>query len=117
MKLKLLDLTSTDDLKQKSLAEATARILVEKYPAHNWTIGWQGGSIWFKNKAISDEFGMWLHPEMSATFSEYKDKVVRFAGELLERAHMVRGAWKGNQAVVLEGLDADAKFKFDLERR
>lgn len=100
---KVVDLTTMADYQQHTTAKEIADTLFRHYPGHLWAVGWQGGSVWIKNLNISCEFGMYIHPDLSYSASELAAKAVRMGGELLERAHMKRGAGNGDRAQVLEG--------------
>lgn len=95
-------LTEQDDIRDVSLCKDIGETLHKHYPDHLWAVMVQGGTIVIQNLNISTRMGMRF--PISKYYADPGNKeVIRKAGELLERAHMFRGAYDGEQAKILEG--------------
>lgn len=87
------------------MAMGMVRDLCRQYPGHSWFVVIRGGIVHVKDMDISPDWGMCIH------YSDIKDdandrtrKVLRAAGEFLERARVKRG--EGSKAVTsVEGID------------
>lgn len=95
--------SDVQDLRDISLAREIGEILNEHYPGHLWTAYIAGGVAFVKNLRLSSRMGMALHLDNMTDAGVRKKKVIRAGGEFLERAHWVRGAYKGDAPKVLEG--------------
>ncbi len=93
-----------------TLAKQAADLLNSHYPGHLWAVNVnsEGGVMVIKNLAIASSYGMVLHLK-----NVYQDPtlkcVVKSGGEFLERAHMMRGRWSGEDAKELEGVKTEHK--------
>jgi hypothetical protein len=88
-----------------SLVKNVADTLYKHYPGHAWAVGPSNDysmlAIW--NEALSTRYGMWIR--VNDIDPEYKN-VMRWAGELLERAKLSRGRADDDE---YESLDRDFK--------
>lgn len=84
-------------------AKEVGDALNEHYPNHLWAVSWQGGVLVVKNLAISTFYGFVLKYSDAHSASQLKKNAIKAGGELLERAHMIRGKWDGEFAKALEG--------------
>ena len=103
--IRLVELTSQDDIADMEKAKEVGDTLSRHYPHHLWAVGFQGGALVVKNLAISSHYGFVIKHASTATASELAHKAVVAGGELLERAGMARGAWDGQAATRLDGSD------------
>jgi len=106
--IQTVDITSYDEetVFMEATAKTAAQILADSYPEHLWAVGWHPGfCLAIKNMAIPGNYGFTIDVPKCATSSEFKRAVLWGGGEMLERAHMKRGAWDGEFAKVLEGAD------------
>lgn len=98
--------TESADPANLPMAKEIAEILVAAYPSHSWYVRIDGGLVIIKNLAISTQAGMVRHlTTLDHDAAARKRDVIRAAGEFLEAAHMRRGAYEGEAARVLEGVD------------
>lgn len=88
------------------LAKRAAELLNKHYPGHLWAVNVnsEGGVMIIKNYRLSFSYGMVLHLRNIYADPSLR-RVIRAGGELLERAHMVRGRATGEEARVLEGVE------------
>ena len=101
--------TESADPANLPMAKEIAEILSVAYPNHSWFVRIDGGLVIIKNLAISATAGMVRHlTTLDHDAAARKRNVIMAAGEFLEAAHMRRGAYDGESARVLEGVD---KFK------
>tara|TARA_R110002020_G_scaffold316807_2_gene532169 strand:- start:5662 stop:6006 length:345 start_codon:yes stop_codon:yes gene_type:complete len=88
-----------------SMVKNVADTLEKHYPGHAWAVGPSNDysmlAIW--NEALSMNYGMWVR--VNEIDPEYKN-IMRWAGELLERATLSRGA--ANQEEI-ESLNRDVR--------
>lgn len=91
-------------------AKEMSDILHEAYPRHLWAVTCEGdkGIATVRNMALSGEWGFVLKLNEIYTASDWKKKIVRAGGELLERFCLDR--CEGNQ-------DAIAGLKNDFSGR
>lgn len=92
------------ELSDMKLAMEIANKLNQHYPGHLWAvhINSEQGYATIKNFRISTKYGMFI--KLSTIYADRSlKKVVRFAGELLERAEMKRGKSNMELAKVLQG--------------
>ena len=93
-----------------SLVKNIAEVLHAKYPGHLWAVGPSNDysmlAIW--NEALSMKWGMWIRvQDIDPDFRN----VSSWAGELLERANVSRGAANFDELNNLErNIAGDAKF-------
>lgn len=84
-----------------SLVKNVADTLYKHYPGHLWAVGPSNDysmlAIW--NEALSNKYGMWIR--VNDIDPEYKN-IMRWAGELLERAKVTRGAANEDELASLE---------------
>ena len=94
-----------------SMVKNIADVLEKHYPGHAWAVGPSNDysmlAIW--NEALSMQWGMWIR--VNEIDPDYKN-VMRWAGELLERAKLSRGAANLSEIESLE-RDARGEVKFD----
>lgn len=102
--------TESADPANLPLAKEIAEILAFAYPNHSWFVRIDGGILIIKNLAISQNAGMVRKlSALDHDATARKRNVIMAAGEFLECANMRRGAYDGEKAKKLEGLDG--KFK------
>ena len=102
--------TESADPMNLPMAKEIAEILSAAYPSHNWYIRIDGGLLIIKNLAISTTASMCRHiTTLDHDATARKRDVILAAGEFLEAAGMRRGAYDGEAARQLEGLNG--KFK------
>lgn len=93
----------TQDIRDMDIAKDVAESLHKHYPGHLWAVSVQGGIVYIRNLAVSHSHGMVVH--LSSYYADPGNrKIITSAGELLERAHLKRGADNGDQAIILEGV-------------
>ena len=84
-----------------SLVKNVADVLDKHYPGHLWAVGPSNDysmlAIW--NEALSMRYGMWIRVE--DIDPDYKN-IMLWAGELLERANVSRGAANEEELSSLE---------------
>lgn len=86
------------------MAKECAETLTAAYPNHSWAVRIDGGVLFIKHFGISGSVGMCRHmSQIDHDAAVRKKEVIRAAGELLERAHLARGANTGDPISVLEG--------------
>lgn len=93
-----------------NMAKEMSDVLFEAYPNHLWAVTCEGdkGIATIRNLALSGEWGFILKLNECYTASDWKKKIVRAGGELLERFNLYRGT--GNQ-------DAISSLKNDFSGR
>lgn len=102
--------TESADPANLPLAKEVAEILTFAYPNHSWYVRIDGGLLIIKNLAISQNAGMVRKlSTLDADATARKRNVIMAAGEFLEAAHMRRGAYEGEVAKKLEGLNGEFK--------
>ena len=93
-----------------SLVKNVADTLDKHYPGHLWAVGPSNDysmlAIW--NEALSNRYGMWIR--VNDIDPEYRN-IMRWAGELLERAKVTRGAANEDELASLE-RDSLGEAKF-----
>lgn len=91
------------DVRDMTIAKDVAETLHKHYPGHLWAVSVKSGVIFIRNLSISSSHGMCVHLD-----SYYADpsnlKIIRFAGELLERANLRRGQDTGDVVTNVDGL-------------
>ena len=89
-----------------NMAKEMSDILHEAYPRHLWAVTCEGdkGIATVRNMALSGEWGFVLKLSEIYTASDWKKKIVRAGGELLERFCLAR--CEGNQDAIA-GLKND----------
>lgn len=94
------------------MCKEIAEYLCGAYPGHSWHVRIDGGLLIIKNLAISPTAAMVRKfSTIAHDAKKRKHDVVIAAGEFLEAAHMKRGTYEGEKAIVLEGLPKGSKFK------
>lgn len=92
-----------------TMAKDIADLLFESYPGHLWAVHVRSGVATIHAMNISSLWGYVLHyANIAHNFGERKRKVLKAGGEILERAHLVRGERRDEVNTVLEGV-ADYK--------
>ncbi len=96
------------------MAKEIAETLHQVYPNHSWSVRIDGGVVVIKNFSISGTCGMVRKYEALKGDAMVRRKdVIMAAGELLERAHLRRGAYEGQRVETLE-RDKDVKWQAPL---
>lgn len=99
----MITIADVQDARDMTIAKDVAETLYKHYPLHMWAVTVRGGIIFIKNMSISSSHGMTVFLD-----SYYSDpgntKIIRFAGELLERANLRRGKDTGDEVTHVEGL-------------
>jgi hypothetical protein len=94
-----------------SLVKNVADTLEMYYPGHAWAVGPSNDysmlAIW--NEALSMKYGMWIR--INEIDPEYRN-IMRWAGELLERANVTRGKMNPDELMNLK-RDITGEAKFD----
>ena len=94
-----------------TLVKNVADTLQKHYPGHLWAVGPSNDysmlAIW--NHDLSHRYGMWIR--VTDIDPEYK-KIMHWAGELLERAKVTRGAANEEELMHLD-RDALGEVAFD----
>jgi hypothetical protein len=99
---------ATDLPKCKEVAET----LTTTYPGHNWWVTINDGMLIMKSLKVSSNAGMVVPlRRFDGDAARLKREVVMKAGEFLEAANLRRGAFQGENAKVLEGVQKNAKAK------
>lgn len=87
-------------------AKQASEWLVEAYPNHSWWVECKGGVMIIKHfmlAGLRGTIGMVRHMSaMEHDVAKRKKDIINSAGELLERAHMKRGANDGTVPNVFE---------------
>ncbi len=108
-----------DHHKRSMLQEATITSMVKNvadtlnkhYPGHLWAVGPSNDysmlAIW--NEGLSAKYGMWIR--VTDIDPEYRN-IMRWAGELLERAKVTRGKADETEMASLD-RDHTGEVKFD----
>lgn len=75
------------------LAKEMAEALHQAYPKHLWAVTAEGekGICTIRNLALSGLWGYVLHIPKIYSMSDFKRKVLRAGGEILERYRLARG--------------------------
>ena len=94
-----------------SLVKNVADVLYKHFPGHLWAVGPSNDysmlAIW--NEGLSSKYGMWIR--VTDIDPEYKN-IMRWAGELLERAKVTRGRANEQELLSLK-RDSMDEVKFD----
>lgn len=95
-------LTANDMIFAREMAET----LHAQYPNHLWAVTCEGekGIATIRNLALSGEWGYVLRLPAIYSMSQFKEKVIRAGGEILERFRLARG--KANDDAI-SGLAMD----------
>lgn len=94
----------TEHARDERMAAEMLHALLQHYPGHAWFITIKGGIVQIKDMDISDKWGMAIHyTQVDSDASVRQRKVIRSAGEWLERANHRRGA-KQDRITELEGI-------------
>jgi len=93
--------TANDEI----LAKRAADMLNKHYPGHLWAVNVNseetGGVLIIKNFSVSYRYGYILH---IAKLDAKLKKVLMAGGEILERARMARGSFKGATPDYIDGV-------------
>ena len=96
------------------LAKEINETLHLAYPNHSWWVRIDGGLVIIKHFSISGTCGMVRkYADLAGDAMVRKRSVISAAGELLERAHMRRGAYEEQSVTTLEH-DKDVKWQAPL---
>ncbi len=88
------------------IAMGMIRDLVKAYPGHAWFVVIRGGIVHVKDLDISPAWGMCLHySDIKSDASDRTRKLLRAAGEFLERANLKRGANTGQVVKHVDGIE------------
>ena len=95
--------TTLDDSYAKDAAES----LTAAYPNHSWWVECRQGLLIIKHFGISERIGMVRHTSsLNGSAAARKKEIARAAGELLERAGLPRGPYRGE---VVQNFEAGDK--------
>ncbi len=86
------------------VAGEIARALCEAYPGHPWHVAITGGLIVIKHLRMTAKWGMIRKYDAVHDANRLRREVVSAAGELLERAHMLRGRATEDRVSLVEGI-------------
>lgn len=104
----MLFTADAQDVRDIAMCKEVGEALHEHYPGHAWAVYCAGGMLHIKNLRLSNRYGMALKMSGLTDANVRKRKVIRSAGEFLERAGWSRAGFEGQAATHLEGND---KFK------
>lgn len=87
-------------------AKAILLTLWGAYPGHPWSVRVYDGGFFIKHLAFDGNYGMNCHlKDVTHDAAVMKKTIIRYAGEWLERAGMVRGRYDSDQEPTLvEGM-------------
>jgi len=92
-----------------TMAKDIADTLHNHYPGHLWAVNVRSGVATIHALNISSQWGFVLHyANIAHNAGERIKKVLRAGGEILERAHLVRGERRDEVNHILDGV-ADYK--------
>lgn len=91
------------DVRDIAMCKEVGEMLHAHYPGHAWAVYCAGGMLHIKNLRLSSRYGMALKMSGLTDAKVRKTKVIRSAGEFLERAGWARQAFEGQAATHLEG--------------
>lgn len=97
------------------MAKEMADALHTAYPGHIWAVS-VDGSIGFadvRNLALSGNWGYRLKLDKIYSASEFKKRVLRGGGEMLERYRMARGKFREDQYSDIP-MDFAGRLKADM---
>jgi len=98
----------------EQFAKEAAEALFDAYPNHSWWVECRGGIMIIKHFMLSGlrgVIGMVRHMSaMEHDAKKRKKDIIMSAGELLERAHMRRGAYTGDMPTIME-LETEQQVK------
>ena len=98
----------TDLPKCKEVAET----LTATYPGYNWWVTINDGMLIMKSLKVSPNAGMVVPLRLfDGDAARLKREVVMKAGEFLEAANLRRGAFQGENAKILEGVQGNKKAR------
>lgn len=97
------------------LAKRMSEILQRHYPGHSWGVNVDSRNkvATIKNFRLSGNWGFLLHLNPTYSASEYDVRVMRAAGELLERYRLSRGKFRQHELDALR-VDAVGNTECDL---
>ena len=94
----------SEEDRDMGVAKDAAEVLMKHYPNHLWAVSVKGGVIIIKAMNISSNHGVIIKMKDVMHDVKVRSKEIMLAGgELLERARLIRGAYDGEKAQVLEG--------------
>lgn len=98
-----------------AFAKDTAEVLTQTYPNHSWWVECKGGVLIIKHLEVSGARGLIgmlrKMDQLSNDATRRKKEILLAAGELLERAHLRRGARSEDPVTVFE-LDDKTMQKY-----
>ena len=88
-------ITANDMVLAKEMADA----LFAHYPGHLWgvTVDGKQGMAYIRNLSLSGKYGYKLRLVANYSASEFRKRVIRAGGEILERYRLDRGPVKQDQ--------------------
>lgn len=94
------DVISANDM---VLAKEMADALHQHYPGHLWGVNVEGaqGMAYVRLLSVSGRYGFKLRLPANYSASEFRARVVRGGGEILERYRLTRGAANADQLAAL----------------
>lgn len=106
--IRVVEVTSADEIDMNERAKQVAEVLSRYYPNHLWQVGWtRGATLVVKNALIGGgKYGYTIDAARSISATDLAHTAMVAGGELLERCGMRRGAWDGDeQPGRLQGAD------------
>lgn len=91
---------------EKNILKTIMHALNHHYRGHAWRVDIKpGGAVVIKNDRVSNYYGFMIPPHQLHNYKEIRRAALIAGGELLERAHMKRGASNNEVAVKLDGAE------------
>jgi hypothetical protein len=107
-------LTIVDPLDQ-AICEQVACTLLRHYPGHDWLVeaDYRKGFIDIRNVSLDGQMGCRIPMKGYASSSELDKLAMRYAGEILERFGVVRGAMRRDE---VDSLETDFAGRLEYEK-
>lgn len=87
---------------EQYLAWRIAELLNSLYPGHLWGVHVKKTMATIRNMALSGSHGYQLHLEKMRTEDEFKSRITRAGGEILERFNLSRGQARRDELLNLK---------------
>lgn len=94
----------SQDKANEGLARQALETLCRHYPGHSWFVRIDGGALLIYNYDIDQRHCMVTHLNKMGDATTFDKKIVKGAGELLERARLRRAAATGERARDVDGI-------------
>lgn len=97
--IRVVEVTSMDEIDMNEKAKEVAETLTRHYPNHLWQVGWAPGNVLVVKNALigGGKYGYTIDCPRSISATDLAHTAMLAGGELLERCGMRRGAWDGEQ--------------------